>query len=398
MGGASAVTISRTNFDEVSENDLIALVEAEKAEGLDIEYKREPYGASDHDKKEALKDISSFANTGGGHLIIGMEEKDGIPVATYDVQNPDNVIQRLESLIRDCVEPRILGIRLRPVALKQGGVAIVVRIPKSWNPPHRVSIGNSNRFWVRNSGGAHEASVEELRVLFNSALDTHHRIRQFRDLRIGTIQQGRGPTVLPGDGRLFLHLVPLSAPAILASVDLDWVYKNHRSFRPLGATGMTPRFNLDGVINMRGGEQCFGYTQVFRSGIVEATKASILIDWRGTPILHAGEITIQIVESIETYLDGLNALGVSPPIVVMISFDGVSRAKLGLKGYDNRLEEINTFPTNEPLLLPEIVINDYGPPQEYSRAIRPAFDVLWNGAGFSRCTHYNNDGDWAPPR
>ena len=48
------MSISRRNFDEISEADA--------------------------DKKELLKDMSSFANTSGGHILIGMDTDDGVPV------------------------------------------------------------------------------------------------------------------------------------------------------------------------------------------------------------------------------------------------------------------------------------------------------------------------------
>jgi predicted HTH transcriptional regulator len=45
-------------------------------EGVLVDYKRSTYGRSDNDIMESLKDVSSFANTSGGHLIIGVDEKD----------------------------------------------------------------------------------------------------------------------------------------------------------------------------------------------------------------------------------------------------------------------------------------------------------------------------------
>jgi hypothetical protein len=69
---------------------------------------------------------------------------------------------------------------MRAVRLGRGGTALVIRIPKSRNPPHRVRTLNTNRFYVRNSGGAHEASVEELRALFTLAADARMRIETFR--------------------------------------------------------------------------------------------------------------------------------------------------------------------------------------------------------------------------
>jgi predicted HTH transcriptional regulator len=103
--------IDRLDFDNMDENDLKELLTTQVPEGLRIEYKREPYGNSDAEKREALKDISCFANASGGHLIIGIEEQNGLPIAIRGIStmNPDAVIQRLEQLIRSGIEPRIQG-------------------------------------------------------------------------------------------------------------------------------------------------------------------------------------------------------------------------------------------------------------------------------------------------
>lgn len=73
------MALGHLNFDDITEKDLDELIDVGVPEGLIIEYKRDIYGKSDADKKEALKDISSFANSFGGHLIIGIEERNGIP-------------------------------------------------------------------------------------------------------------------------------------------------------------------------------------------------------------------------------------------------------------------------------------------------------------------------------
>ena len=189
------MSIGRTNFEEISEADLNDLIQAGVPEGLAIEYKRDAYGNRDSDKKEALKDITAFANSAGGHLIIGMEETNGVPTGLLGLPGVDidPLINRLESLVRDGVEPRMVGIRMRRVNLTGGASAVVIRIPKSWNPPHRVSTANTNRFYVRNSGGAHEASVEELRVLFTLAADAQERIKSFRSDRYHQRNRALGP-------------------------------------------------------------------------------------------------------------------------------------------------------------------------------------------------------------
>ena len=270
--------IDRLDFDNIGENDLSELVAAQVPEGLRIDYKKDLYGNSDADKREVLKDVSAFANAFGGHLIIGVEEQNSLPTAISGVTNvnPDEIVLRMDQLIRSGIEPRIQGLQVRAVPLANGAHCFVLRIPRSWHPPHRVSAQNSNRYWVRNSGGAHEASVEELRTMFTLGADALHRVHQFRDERLSEINSGNSARPLQRDGRLILHIVPLAAVSSPFQVDLAKVYQTHLAFRPIGTMGMTPRFNFEGVVNERGGDQNFGYTQVFRNGALEATKAKII--------------------------------------------------------------------------------------------------------------------------
>jgi predicted HTH transcriptional regulator len=47
------------------------LCENEVSEGILIDYKRDLYEHTPDGKREFLKDVSSFANSAGGHIIIG---------------------------------------------------------------------------------------------------------------------------------------------------------------------------------------------------------------------------------------------------------------------------------------------------------------------------------------
>jgi hypothetical protein len=185
------MAISNINFDEISESDLLEQISAGVPEGILVDYKREMYGRSDADAKEFLKDVSSFANTAGGHLIIGVDEAAGTPTRITPLHgDSDQDLQRLENLSRDGLEPRISGLRIRALPINGGGYVLILRIPKSWNPPHRVSARNTNRLYGRNSAGAYEFSVEELRVVFTSAASALDRVRAFRAERLAKIDSG----------------------------------------------------------------------------------------------------------------------------------------------------------------------------------------------------------------
>ena len=107
------MSIERLDFDNLTEDDLNELFTGQVPEGLGIDYKRDLYGNADSDKRELLKDVSGFANAFDGHLIIGIEEQNGIPTAIPGILNvnPDDIILRLEQSIRTGLEPRIQGVR-----------------------------------------------------------------------------------------------------------------------------------------------------------------------------------------------------------------------------------------------------------------------------------------------
>jgi hypothetical protein len=284
------MSLSGTNFDDLSESDLSALIDAEVPEGLLVDYKRDAYGRGDADVKEFLKDVSSFANTAGGHLIIGMDETGGIPtkLTALTTTDLDEELQRLENLARDGIEPRIAGLRIRAVPISSGGFVIVLRIPKSWNPPHRVSARNTNRIYGRNSAGAYEFSIDELRVVFTSAASALDRVRAFRAERLAKIDSGEAIVPLAKDnGRLVLHLVPISAFGVGNQIDLERARAVQQLLWPLDSSGLSPSINFDGFCNVcYGGDgQCWSYTQVFRTGAIEAAKVHVFTDKRYIPAL-----------------------------------------------------------------------------------------------------------------
>ncbi len=73
--------LNRPDFDRISEADLQELQNEQIEEGIFLDYKSELYEPSNDGNKEFLKDATSLANTGGGHIVIGIVEKDGIPTA-----------------------------------------------------------------------------------------------------------------------------------------------------------------------------------------------------------------------------------------------------------------------------------------------------------------------------
>lgn len=390
------MALTSLNFEQVGERDLDALIDAGISEGLLIDYKEASYGRSDSDVKEFLKDLSSFANSSGGHLLVGMREVGGSATQIVPLSgNPDQELQRLENLARDGLEPRVAGLRMRAIPVT-GGFVILVRIPRSWAGPHRVSARGTNRIYARNSAGAYEVSMDELRIMFAAGISLHDRVRAYRADRLARIDAGETVVELMSEpSRVVVHIVPYSAFALPSQVDVADAHSLHEKLRPIHSMGYTPTINFEGFANIRGGQPSPGYTQIFRNGIIEAVKCRAIGENNGIRYLPSLSFDERLWEVLPNYFDALRALEISPPLVCMITVQGIKGAILGV----SNAPDDETKPFNRSILeLPECVIENYGNAEDYQRTLRPAFDALWNAAGYFRSANFDETGKWIGKR
>jgi hypothetical protein len=393
-GDLKYVSISRPDIENIFEADLEELRANGVGEGILYDYKLELYGGSDAEKKEFLKDTSSFANTAGGHILIGVDEDQGLPTGFPGlIEDIDKEKQRLESLLRDRIEPRILGVRIQPIALANGRHVLVVRIPRSWNFPHAVLQNKSRLIYARNSAGVHEASVDEMRAMFNTSASLLEQARDFQRARMEVVNTAEGPfSNLPGAGRFVLHIIPISA--FNSQISANLAKLDPGDLTPIWCSGCNFGYNVDGYWTMSGsGERC-GYLQAFRNGIIETAAADVRTPSNGGPCLLARDIEDQIAVKVERCLSSLHRADVPLPAFVVAGglrmhgahiFHDINAATLQLKPVQ---------PLSQRFELPPALIEDYAGIEGYRQALKPLFDAVWNAAGFSNSQSYGPDGRW----
>lgn len=110
--------------------DLQRLVEEELQESLSLDYKASPALSKDSKARDELcKDVSAMANSAGGQIIYGIEEKNQKPVR---VDEGNSTISRewIEQVIDSNVQPRMQGLVITPIQLEKG-FGYVITVPQS---------------------------------------------------------------------------------------------------------------------------------------------------------------------------------------------------------------------------------------------------------------------------
>lgn len=353
------MALTHLTLEQITQADLQHLIDSASPESQLIEYKRQTYGNSDDQRAEFLADISSFANSLGGDLIIGMGAENGIPTTINALTEADSEILRLESMAITSLQPRVSGLKGRAIPISKGGSVIIFRIPKSYNPPHRVIFKNKNRFWARSSAGKYEPNIDELRDLFLKAPYLAENIRNFKFDRISKIAAQNAQTPLAGKKLLILHLIPYSAFSGNFMLPIETIKMNQRHFPPMSRSQANNyRVNFDGFLTLsnpyqKSNEQR-AYTQIYRTGIVESLQ--VLNTENGVNISN---INYTIDQQVNFCLSGLKACGIIPPIAIMVSIIGCKDLGSFIADSNNSYREPAEPIDREQLHFSEIILNGY---------------------------------------
>jgi hypothetical protein len=393
--GSVEMSLRDIPLDKISEEDINALILTGVPESPLIDYKRDTYGKKDDDKREFLADICSFANTMGGDIVIGVDESGGLPTAVTPIAGDiDAERRRLESMALNGIEPRLSNLHIQPIPVTNGHV-LVVRVPRSFAPPHRVIATGINRFYARAGTQRYEPNVEQLRHLFNDAPRMVERIRSFQADRLMKIAAGDTPIPMGQFGKVVVHVVPLPSFADGRMADLlSRMDKGTHVPLPLDLIGFACAggCNLEGFVNYAqvGEERNRSYAQFFRNGAIEGVGELRSDDDVGSRFLTV-DLTNVVLSRVHQYIDVLKSYDLGLPIFVYLSLCNATRT------VHRYAHPYGNFADTRPLgrevvACPEIYIDSFD--SDLIEDMRPAFNTLWNAVGHLRCERYDDIGRW----
>jgi hypothetical protein len=164
------------HVSELTYFDIDDLVNTrQEREGYHLDFKVE-VGDPEKAKKELAKDISAFANTSGGFLIIGVDKNYNIVGVNTMIQNK-SIDEWINQILSSNVEPNVFYFDPKIISIPNSEkVILVIHIPESTKKPHIVV--ESSKYHIRINDSSKPANHNQIRDMFEFS---KNRTDEFND-------------------------------------------------------------------------------------------------------------------------------------------------------------------------------------------------------------------------
>lgn len=133
------ININNTSWNDLSINDIIEFLHNDTDETFFFEFKSDK-----ENTKGVIKEISAFANTYGGYILIGVEDNKEITGCKEWNE------ERIHNVMHNCITP-IPIFDVKPFKTEDNLIVIVIKIEEGMMPPY---ITNNGHIYERVSSGS----------------------------------------------------------------------------------------------------------------------------------------------------------------------------------------------------------------------------------------------------
>ncbi|MBK9525592.1 MAG: ATP-binding protein [Bacteroidetes bacterium] len=380
----------------VTEKDILQLIENEVPEGRDLDYKRD---INLDDRKEFLFDLTSFANTTGGIIIYGVEEKKDTnskntgtigKLTGIGQINEDQLKQQINSIVADGINPNLTPLQFKFLKVQDVQI-LLIGISQNFGLPHMVVLNRTNKFYRRNTSGKYLMDVIELNTAFLQTASYREKAELFRQTRLAEIEEFKNLIIRDCDNYITLHIVPISSlgnPIIdFSRRDIVSLLSDNLAWND--SSGRDQSFNVDGYRlhhypNKR-------YIQLFRDGCIEEFRSEHFGSEREKLIFYINYFESHVIKQTLDHVNLYSRLNIPPPFIVMVSVINIKSRKL----YTDHPIHSKSIENNNLLLPPTII---YDSDCDIERHFKSTFDIIWQAAGLQKCMNYDESGNRIPNR
>ncbi|MFN0046966.1 MAG: helix-turn-helix domain-containing protein [Sphingorhabdus sp.] len=381
---------------ELSERGIKELVSDGVAESKYLDFKKILPGRDERSRSEFLKDVCAFANCEGGYLIYGILEKSGKAGAICPItdEESDHAIRRLGQIIESGIEPRISGIQFTSI-LCEDGYTLSLRVPASFDGPHRFTSNGSSKFVIRNGTHTSELTYTQLRGAFDRTASLADRARTTWKERWESTSNGDTWKPIRNGPVCLIQFIPIASMTGRQMISMNEAHEHFSDFMFSDWGGASCTYNLDGLVVHDGdlSSEVGAFTQVHRTGVIEAyrTGGAIMSDRK---LIPSTTIATFFRESVGKFLNAAKKFDLYGPAILNTAILNVAEYEfvLGERFYSRGA----AMADRSNLILPEVWIEDSMSTESIDDIARPILDILWQSFGRPRCSEYDNSGLWAP--
>jgi len=186
------VSIQGKLISEITPADILDLVNQRVAEDARLEFKkaifdpRKPKKILDQDREDWVADLVAFANSQGGHIIIGLEadrQERAYQLSPMVGDQAKKVADALSNLAIDWVRPHIGQLEIADFKITEEEWIVIVHVPESQDKPHMCNYGIKTRFTVRSGNRKREMTYEEIRSHFLSGPQEQRLVGLYSEIK-----------------------------------------------------------------------------------------------------------------------------------------------------------------------------------------------------------------------
>lgn len=354
------------------------------SESSTIDFKEELTKNSDQGKNEIAKDVCALANADGGDLVFGIkEERDGgtaESVVPLRGESFDEASRRILQALEAWVEPKIRGLQIQNIPV-DGGFAMIVRVPASFDGPHCTRNNNGQRrFVVRNGTITADMNYDQLRTAFDRTASLADQARKFIAQRV-LLAQERSMWRPMKDGPIaIIEFAPLSGLAGRASSDVKAVDYSTLMFWD---GGCSHAMNLDGLVAYLGTDEgLWGMTQLYRNGCMETARVAGGTGNDGRTGVWSDVVVEFYIKAITSILASSKKFGISGPALMQCGV--LHTMNCVLETGPNSTYSKSMIADRPHLVFPEIWIDDVAGDADAEQLLGVTKEVLWQSFGYLR--------------
>jgi hypothetical protein len=302
------------------------------SEGLRVEYKRD----FDSNVREKLpKIVSSFANSHGGVLIIGLSTVNGEPQAPFEGFGPparDEFVLTVENICLQNINPPVFP-RTTVVPSDVGNrVFLVIEVEESGEAPH--AIENSKKVYVRTGNAANPYDLADVDLIIDLVKKRKAPL-ELRDRLEKSAERRAEKWVTSPQSYVQVTICPRFPRSALRSS--DEVYDFIQNTRYLGRDFIDRNYLrrvMDGVAAQipEGAATAAAYEEINRFGLLFARTRFHKVPWGGQqggqPVLFYGDLFHSLCKFLHCAEGFYGVTGFRGTVLIRVSLHNVAEERM----------------------------------------------------------------------